>query len=120
MFATYDARLTFFSTRYDLLQTAQREELHQLNADGHDVQAHSVRHLRGPLVVEDVGLDAYMANEVQPSIDRLVADGYTISTYAYPFGARTDETDAAIGKQVTILRSVAMTWGVFVEEPCPD
>jgi hypothetical protein len=120
MFSTYDARLTFFSTRYDLLQDSERAELKQLSADGHDIQAHSVRHLRGPQVVEDIGLDAYMSTEVQPSIDRLVADGYTVNSYAYPFGARTDQTDAAILKRVAILRSVAMTWGVFIEEPCPD
>ncbi len=119
MFSTYDARLTFFSTRYDLLEPSQKAELHTLHDDGHDVEAHSVRHLRGPEVVEDIGLDAYMATEVQPSIDRLVADDYTISTYAYPFGARTDETDRAILDRVTILRSVAMTWGVFIEDPCP-
>ncbi len=119
LYATYDARLTFFSTRYDLLRDSQRAELRQLSADGHDLEAHSVRHLRGPAVVEDKGLAGYMADEVQPSIDRLVADGYPVQAFAYPFGARTDEMDAAILKQVPIVRSVAMTWGVVIEDPCP-
>lgn len=119
LYATYDARLTFFSTRYDLLQDAQRAELRQLSVDGHDIEAHSARHLRGPEVVEAKGLASYLADEMQPSIDRLVADGYPVSAFAYPFGARTDEMDAAILKQVPILRSVAMTWGVVIEDPCP-
>lgn len=119
LYATYGARLTFFTTRYDLLQDSQRAALAQLHADGHDIEPHSVRHLRGPVVVENEGLAGYMADEVQPSIDQLIADRYPVSTFAYPFGARTDEMDAAILKQVTILRSVAMTWGVVIEDPCP-
>ena len=119
LFAKYGARLTFFVTRYDRLDPEQHAQLQQLAADGHDIEAHSVQHLRGPVVVEAEGLAGYLADEVQPSIDRLRADGYTITTYAYPFGARTDETDRAILERVPILRSVAMTWGGVIEDPCP-
>jgi hypothetical protein len=118
-FAEYDARLTFFITRYDLLQPDQRDEIRQLAADGHDIEPHTARHLRGPEVVESEGLDAYMDQEVLPSMTRLQNDGYTISAFAYPFGARTDETDRAVLKHVPILRSVATTWGRVAADYCP-
>jgi hypothetical protein len=60
-----------------------------------------------------------MGDEVQPSIDVLQDDGYVLTTYAYPYGARTDETDRAILGRIGQLRSVAMTWGAPVEAPCP-
>nr|HEX4314443.1 polysaccharide deacetylase family protein [Kofleriaceae bacterium] len=120
MFAQYGARLTFFLTRYARLQPEQKADMAQLAADGHDLEPHSVKHLRGPEYVDDFGLAAYLGDEVQPSLDVLEDDGYTLTTYAYPFGARTDETDRAIlARGVTQLRSVALTWGAPAEAPCP-
>jgi hypothetical protein len=118
LFAQYGARVTFFVSRYFQWQDAQRAELHQLAAAGHAVEPHSVLHLRAPQYVEDNGLAAYLADEAQPSIDALIAEGYPITTYAYPFGARTDETDRALLERVELLRSVAFT---FEGEggPCP-
>jgi peptidoglycan/xylan/chitin deacetylase (PgdA/CDA1 family) len=118
LLAEYGARVTFFVSRYFALTDGQRAELHQLAAAGHAIEPHSVLHLRAPQYVEDHGLAAYLADEAQPSIDALVADGYPITTYAYPFGARTDETDGALLERVQLVRSVAFT---FEGEggPCP-
>src|SRR5262249_50655147 len=115
----YSARLTFFIAYFDQLSAVDRASLHQLASDGHDIEAHSVKHLRGPVVVEDKGLATYMAEEVQPSIDRLVADGYSITTFAYPYGARTEETDRAILDRALLLRSVSFAWSGVVSDPCP-
>jgi peptidoglycan/xylan/chitin deacetylase (PgdA/CDA1 family) len=118
LFQQYSARVTFFVTRYAMLTDAQRGELQDLAADGHDIEAHTVKHQRAPEYVQDHGLDAYMANEAQPSIDILNADGYDVSAFAYPFGARTDELDRALLGRVTILRSVAFSYE-GVADPCP-
>jgi peptidoglycan/xylan/chitin deacetylase (PgdA/CDA1 family) len=118
LFQQYDARITFFLSRYRDIYDSQRAELQQLHADGHDVEAHTVNHLRGPDYVEQYGLDAYMADEIVPSIDILEADGYTVQVFAYPFGARTSETDRAILDHVRVLRSVLFTWPE-ASSPCP-
>jgi peptidoglycan/xylan/chitin deacetylase (PgdA/CDA1 family) len=119
MLARYGARVTFFVSRYAALQDGQRAALHDLAADGHVIEAHTVNHLRGPDVVEAQGLRAYLDDEVLPSIDRLRADGYPVRAFAYPFGARTDETDHAILAHVDVLRSVAFSYGGAIESPCP-
>jgi hypothetical protein len=54
-----------------------------------------------------------------PSIDLLRADGYEVTTFAYPYGARTGETDKAILRQVPQIRSVAFTYSGIDESPCP-
>jgi peptidoglycan/xylan/chitin deacetylase (PgdA/CDA1 family) len=107
LFLQYGARVTFFVTRYHLFTEEGRAQLRQLAADGHDIAAHGVGHLRAPIFVEERGLAAYLADEALPSIERLRADGYPAASFAYPYGARTEELDRALGAHVSILRSVA-------------
>ena len=58
--------------------------------EGHAIEAHSVAHLRAPLYAEQKGVGAYIADEALPSITRLRDDGFEVTTYAYPYGARTE------------------------------
>lgn len=118
-FAQYDATLTFFVSRYASTSDEQRAMLRELAAAGHDLEAHTVNHVRGPDYVEAHGLTAYMDDEVLPSIEVMQADGYTISAFAYPYGARTDETDRTILEHVSILRSVTFSFSGVVQDPCP-
>ena len=119
LFAQYGARLTFFVSQYAGFSDEGRAELQTLAADGHDVEPHTVHHLNGPQYVEDHGLAAYLRDEVQPSIDLLEADGFVASAFAYPFGARTRETDDGIRKRLPILRSVEFSYEGVVS-PCPE
>jgi hypothetical protein len=63
-------------------------------------------------------MDAYLSDEIDPSIDALVAEGFNVTTFAYPFGVRTDETDQALLTRVKLLRSIAVTY-TGIENPCP-
>lgn len=118
MLQAHEARVTFFVSRYHSVKRVQRDELQQLAADGHAVAAHSVAHLRAPEYVEQHGLNAYVREEVDPSIQVLRDDGFEVDAFAYPFGARTEELDRAIAKRVPVLRSVAFTYGM-IGDPCP-
>ena len=119
MFQQYGARLTFWIAYYDTMSDDDKLGVQQLSADGHAVEAHTVRHQRAPEYVEQYGLDGWMKDEVQPSIDELRDDGYTIDAFAYPYGSRTDETDRAVLDQVKIVRSVAYAWDSPATDPCP-
>ncbi len=114
----YDARVTIFVTRYHRLDDEKRAKVRALHDAGHDIEAHAVNHLRAPLVVEEEGLQYYLDEEMQPSIDRLRADGYDVVAHAYPFGDRTDEIDAAVSRRIQLLRSVTISRS-FVTSPCP-
>jgi peptidoglycan-N-acetylglucosamine deacetylase len=118
LFAQYGARITFFVSRYASLDDAAHAGLHTLAADGHDVEPHTVRHLRAPAYVENHGIDAYLRDELDPSIDVMRADGYEIHAFAYPYGARTSELDAAIAKRVPVIRSVDYAYAL-ADSPCP-
>lgn len=119
MFTAYGARVTFFVSRYGVLSPALHAQLHELAGDGHEVAAHTVLHQRGPDYVEQYGLAAYLAEEVLPSIQVLRDEGFEVTSFAYPFGARTAETDDAILAHVPIIRSVAFSYHGAVASPCP-
>jgi peptidoglycan/xylan/chitin deacetylase (PgdA/CDA1 family) len=114
----YRARVTFFVSRYQSLGETQRAGLQLLAGDGHAIEAHSVNHRRAPDYVEDHGINAYLRDEVDPSIAVLRDAGYEVTAFAYPFGARTGETDDAIAKRLPILRSVSFSYDL-VQSPCP-
>jgi len=118
LFERYHARVTFFVSRYFALNDEERADLQRLAASGHAIAAHSVRHFRAPDYVEDYGIDAYLRDELDPSIAALRDQGFEVNAFAYPFGARTGELDRAIAKRVPVIRSVAFSY-TGVESPCP-
>jgi hypothetical protein len=107
----YGAKVTLFVARYAGMSETARHQLAQLAAAGHDIEAHGVLHLRGPIVVEERGLRTYLDEEVLPSIELLRADGYEVVSFAYPFGAHTAEMDGAIidSGAVELVRTLAKT-----------
>lgn len=119
LFARYDARVTFFVSYFPQLTDHEVEGLHQLAAAGHAIESHSIKHVRAPLYVQQKGLDAYMHHEALPSIDALESAGFDVTTYAYPYGARTSELDEALLSHVQRVRSVAFTWS-GPADPCPN
>ncbi len=120
MFKRYGARATFFVTRYAAWRDEWKQMLRELASDGHSVEPHGRFHFDAPFYVEQHGVKAFLEDEVLPSIEPLRADGYTPTTYAYPFGARTPETDRAILRYLPRLRSLTYSFdGPLIGQPCP-
>ena len=67
----YNAHVTLYITWYSRIDQTARDKIRQLADAGHDIEAHSVNHIRGPNYVDAHGLDDYMANEVIPSFEIL-------------------------------------------------
>jgi peptidoglycan/xylan/chitin deacetylase (PgdA/CDA1 family) len=118
LFDQYGARVTFFISRYAGMYPEWHEWIHDLERDGHEIAAHSVAHLRAPTYVEEHGLDAYIKEEALPSIQALRDAGHVVTSFAYPYGARTGELDDAILKHVDVLRSVSFSLQ-GAPDPCP-
>lgn len=117
----YHLRVTFFVTRFSGMAAADRAALAELARRGHDVEAHGVQHLRAPEAVQEYGLEAYVRDEVVPSVTALTAAGFAPRVFAYPYGARTSTIDRAVLTHVALVRSVAYaTDGALVSDPCPE
>jgi hypothetical protein len=105
LLAAHGAHVTYFVTRWQTRSDGERAELRALFDEGHDVEPHSTSHLNPLDYVRDHGLDAYITDEVLPSIDGLVEAGYPPpDTFAYPFGVHSDELDAALLEIVPRVR----------------
>lgn len=127
LFRQYGARVSFYVTRFDRLSADRRAALHDLAGDGHTIEAHGLRHLVAPDHVEEHGLAAYLRDEALPSIELLRADGFDPVSFAYPYGNRTSELDAALLEHVQTVRTVTFAAlrfellpGTIVTDPCPD
>lgn len=101
----YDAHMTFFVSRWYLQGAQQIDELMQLAADGNELEPHTVNHLQPLDYVAANGIDAWLANEVDPSIQVMRDHGLTPQIFAYPFGARNDELDAAVLERLPLVRA---------------
>ena len=88
--------MTFFVTRWATMTAQDHANVHLLFADGHDIEPHSVTHIHADTYVADHGLQAYVDDEVLPSIKALNDEGFPSTTYAYPFGIHSAAMDAAI------------------------
>jgi len=105
LLAAHHAHVTFFVTRWPKLDQVRLVELAILAADGHELDAHSIDHVNAVEYVTANGLDAYLDNEVLPSIQIMVAAGYNPTSFAFPFGATTPEISAAILPHVARVRT---------------
>ena len=104
--AAHGAHVTFFVSRFYSRSDEERAELQQLAADGHDIEPHSVDHLRGTDYVQAHGLDAYLSDQVLPSFTALTDAGYPApTTYAYPWGLHDDAIDARVLQYVPRVRT---------------
>jgi peptidoglycan/xylan/chitin deacetylase (PgdA/CDA1 family) len=107
LLAKHHAHVTFFVTEYASFTDAQRAELHQLYAEGNSIEAHGIHHLHADEYVAMYGEEAYIANEVQPSIDVLRADGFTPVAFAYPAGSHTESLDDKLASHIRFTRGIS-------------
>jgi hypothetical protein len=107
VFDRYGARVTFFVTRFPGLDADRRARLHELAADGHAIEYHGTEHRPAERYVAEHGLDAYLADEIEPGLVAMRADGFTPVAFAYPHGERSDELDAALLDHFAIVRGIA-------------
>lgn len=109
MLAKYGAKVTFFVTRYLLLSEDEHAQLHQLAADGHDIEYHTVSHQNAVEYVEAHGIDGYVEEEIEPALTAMRNDGFATREFAYPFGVRSEEIDAALKPYFEHVRAILST-----------
>jgi peptidoglycan/xylan/chitin deacetylase (PgdA/CDA1 family) len=103
-------KLTFFVSGYWNLTDPQKQQLRELANDGHDIEAHGTAHENAVDYVAAHGVDAYVRDEVMPSKDALVRNGYPVVAFAYPYGAHTAAIDDALLREFKLLRTTGAAW----------
>jgi peptidoglycan/xylan/chitin deacetylase (PgdA/CDA1 family) len=109
LFDRYGAKVTFFISSFSALTLAEFHMLVDLANDGHDVEYHSTNHLDAEEFVASNGIDRYIAEEIDPDLEKMRALGFDPTTFAYPYGSRTSETDDALLQHFRLLRAIRFT-----------
>ncbi|HRE68576.1 MAG TPA: polysaccharide deacetylase family protein [Cyclobacteriaceae bacterium] len=108
MLLKYDARVTFFVTQWDSLSPDEKDKLHILQDDGHEIGFHGVRHLLSEYYIKEHSLKKYMTDEIVPGIQAMNKDGFYPTSFAYPYSAKYWFTDRELLKYFYVLRSEAI------------
>jgi len=109
LFNRYGAKVTFFVSQFDLLTQESIEKLKILQADGHEIGFHGLRHLSAGKFVAENSLDKYLATEILPGIDAMTKHAFQPLTFSYPYGVRTPSIDKALLKYFKHVRGVICT-----------
>lgn len=109
LFDRYGARVTFFISQFSTLTEDELRMLRDLAADGHAIEYHSTNHLNAEEFAASNGVDRYIDEDILPDLQRMRAAGFDPTSFAYPFGARTPATDAAVLQHFRLARAIHYT-----------
>lgn len=91
LFEEFDAHATFFYP--GPLPEKDLKGIKVLQAAGHSVGLHALKHLDADSFVEEFGGEAYLKAEIFPQLEVIRRAGLNIQNFAYPNNRRTDATD---------------------------
>ncbi|MCL2302761.1 MAG: polysaccharide deacetylase family protein [Lentimicrobiaceae bacterium] len=107
LFKEYDIRATFFITRPYLLDSNQINKLKILKSDGHEIGCHGYYHKNA---TDYQTPEDYINQEIKPALQKLQELGFTVTSFAYPFGASTSELDSALLNYFKIIRKATYNY----------
>ena len=112
IFARYNAHATFFA--YHEIDEKAVVSLRRLSKAGHSIGLHGYKHLRAPETIAELGEAGYVATEIEPQLSVCRAAGLPVRSFAYPYNARTEETDAMLVRHgFSRLRAGSVSFSPF-------
>ena len=100
LFSTYNIKVTFFISRPYQLSQDQIDKLQILVADGHEIGCHGMNHIRA----SEENQHQYIETEVISAMQLLSDYGFTVTSFAYPFGSSTSFLDSILTNYFTFIR----------------
>ncbi len=100
----YDWKATFFVSKFDELSPTEIQKLKALENDHHEIGGHSLKHLNAPFFVSENGADSYLNQEITPMLNLMNDNLFTITSFAYPYGARNPTCDNILLDKFKIIR----------------
>ncbi len=101
----YEARATFFVTRFDKLSSEQRAGLKTIEAAGHEIGCHGLRHIKAADYTASKGIEEYLAKEITPALAAMAQADFVPTSFAYPSSNNNGTTDEALLKTFRHLRT---------------
>jgi len=103
----YHWKATFNVCRIDSIGAPELKKLLQFQKDGHEIAGHGYHHYNAVKFVQQHGIDAYMNQEINPMIASMKKKSFHVTSFAYPYGERSDALDKALSPKFKIIRGRA-------------
>ncbi|MDQ1166944.1 polysaccharide deacetylase family protein [Flavobacterium sp. SORGH_AS_0622] len=103
----YSWKATFNVCRIDSIGEPQIKKLLQMQKEGHEIAGHGYHHYNAVKFVQKNGIDEYMKQEIEPMIASMKKKSFNVTSFAYPYGERSQELDKALSSKFKIIRGRA-------------
>jgi len=109
---------TFFVCRINTLDKSEVEKLLEMQKEGHEIAGHTYNHVNAVDYLRVNTIREYLNNEIDPMLNLMKFYGLNVSTFAYPYGGRSEKLDAALLKKFKIIRGRAFCEHVANKQGC--
>ena len=103
----YGWKGTFFVCKINNFRHNQVKQLLELQKEGHEIAGHGLQHLNAATYIKNHSIEDYLEVEIDQMLDLMRFYGLNISSFAYPYGGRTQELDSALLEKFKIIRGRA-------------
>ncbi|WP_337965332.1 polysaccharide deacetylase family protein [uncultured Flavobacterium sp.] len=103
----YGWKATFNVCRIDSIGAPEIKKLLQMQKEGHEIAGHGYHHYNAVKFVKKHGITSYMNQEIEPMIESMKKHSFKVTTFAYPYGERSDALDKALSAKFKIIRGRA-------------
>ena len=100
----YQWKATFNVCKIDSLDASEIKKLLELQKEGHEIAGHGYHHYNAVKFVNKYGIDEYMKQEIDPMITSMKRLSFNVTSFAYPYGMRSDALDKALLSKFIIIR----------------
>ncbi len=106
LFDSLRVKATFYISNYNKLTAEQKIKLHELQDHGHEIAFHSTNHVNFVKYVDSTSCDRLIKEEVANGLRLMNKDGFSPTTFAYPYGKHNDILDRLLLKQFKSVRAL--------------
>lgn len=100
----YNWKATFCVCRIDSIGEPQIKKLLELQKKGHEIAGHGYHHYIAVKLVDKYGMKQYIKQEINPMIVSMKQKGFNVSSFAYPYGERSEALDKALSLKFEVIR----------------
>lgn len=114
----YNWKATFCVCRIDSIGMPQIKKLLELQKEGHEIAGHGYHHYNAVKFVNKYGIDEYVKQEIDPMIESMKKHSFNVTSFAYPYGERSDQLDQSLSNKFKVIRGRAFCDDIPEKEGC--
>ena len=114
----YSYKATFCVSKIDSLDETEIKKLLKLQSEGNEIAGHGYHHYNAVKFVQKYGIEEYVKQEIEPMIESMKKHSLNVTSFAYPYGERSELLDKALSDKFKIIRGRAFCGNAPEKEGC--